>query len=80
MDYFIKKYEIINLYNTHYIIIRHGFTFGVDFNISCREWNMLRYDEWIIDNVMNRALALLQQRNIDNDKNTGYLIPTKWSI
>ena len=48
-------------YNTNYIIIRDGITFGVDFNISCREWNMLRYDEWIIYNVMNRALALLQQ-------------------
>ena len=29
---------------------------------------MLGYDEWIIYNVMNRELALLQQINIDNGK------------
>ena len=56
-------------YNNHSIIIIHGFKHGVDFNISCRKWNMLRSKEWIIDNVMNRALDLLQQRNISNGKN-----------
>ena len=59
---------MMDCYNTHYIIIRHGFKFGADFNISFRELNMLIYEEWIIDNVMNRALALLQKINIDNDK------------
>lgn len=56
-------------YNNHSIIIRHDFKHGVDFNISCRKWNMLRYKEWIIDNVINIALALLQQRNIVYGKN-----------
>ena len=30
---------------------------------------MLRYKEWTIDNVMNKALAILQQRNIAYGKN-----------
>ena len=29
---------------------------------------------------MNRALDLLQKINVDNGKDTGYLIPIKWSI
>ena len=37
--------------------------YGVYFNISCREWNMLRFKEWMNDNFMNRALALLQERS-----------------
>ena len=48
----------------HDIIIRNGFKHGVYFSIFCRECNMLRSKEWIIDNVMNRALSLLQRRSI----------------
>ena len=69
----------MDCYNTNSIIIKHGFVFGADFNISCREWNMLISKEWIIDNVMNRALALLKKM-LTMVKNTGYLIPIKWSI
>ena len=54
--------------NRHYIIIKHGFIFGADFNISCREWNMLMSKKWLIENVMNRALAILQNGNVDNGK------------
>ena len=59
---------MMDCYNTHSIIIKYGFNFGVDFNKSCRELNMLMFEEWIIDNVMNRELALLKKRNLDNGK------------
>ena len=49
-------------------MIQNGFKYGVDFNISCREWNMLRFNQWLNDNIMNRALALLLQRIKDSAK------------
>ena len=49
-------------YDINDILIPNGFKFGVDFNISCREWDMLRLNHWLTDNVINRALDLLLQR------------------
>ena len=49
-----------DVYDNNDIIFKNGFRYGVDFNISCREWNMLRFKECINDNFMNRALSLLQ--------------------
>ena len=43
-------------------LIRNGFKFGVDFNILCREWDMLRLKNWLTDSAINRSLALLLQR------------------
>ena len=57
-----------NYYDDNEIIIQNGFKYGVDFNISCREWNMLRFKQWINDNIMNRALALLLRRTRDYGK------------
>ena len=57
-----NKSQMMDCYNKHSIIIKHGFMFGAYFNISCREWNMLMSKEWLIDNFMNIALALLQKK------------------
>ena len=55
-------------YDINDIFIPNGFKYGVDFNILCREWDMLRFNLWLTDNVMNRALALLLQRIRDSGK------------
>ena len=49
-------------YHMNDILIPNGLKFGVDFNILCREWDMLRLKHWLTDNLLNRALALLLQR------------------
>ena len=57
-----------NNYDDNVILIENGFKDGVDFNISCREWKMLQLNQWLNDNVMNRALALLLDRIKDSSQ------------
>ena len=51
------------------ILITNGFKFLVDFNISCKEWEILRSSSWLTDNVINRSIALLPERIKSTDQN-----------
>ena len=72
----LKKYNVelaavkrTQNYHNNQILIRKGFINGVDYNMSCKEWEILQNPSWLTDNVINQALGLLKMRIKSTDQN-----------